>query len=668
PTASGTFNYSIPLTGGCGTTNATGTITVTPNNTITLVAGGTQTKCINTAITTTTYSTTGATGATVTGLPSGVTGSWSSNTVTITGTPTASGTYTYTVTLTGGCGTVTANGTIMVSPINTITLIAGAPQTGCINTAINNITYATTGATGATVTGLPAGVTGTWMSNVVVITGTPTVFGSFTYTITLTGGCGSVATTQTITITPNSTVTLSSASGTDAQNICNNTAITNITYATTTATGATVTGLPAGVTGSWTSNVVTISGTPTVPGTYTYTVGLTGGCGTATATGTLTVIPVNTITLTAGGTQTKCINTAINTTTYTTTGATGATVTGLPAGVTGSWTSNVVTITGIPTVAGVFTYTISLPGGCGVSTATGIITVTPDNSLTLSSGAGTNAQNVCINAPITNITYASAVATGAIVSGLPLGVTGGWASNVVTISGTPTVTGAYTYTVTTTGGCATATATGTLVVNVNKTADVSVQAFDNPACSHTMVTFTATPVNGGLSPAYQWFVNGNPVGGNSSTYSNISLSNADAVVCRLTSNEFCAINNPAYDTVNMIVNPIPIAEAGTNATYTGTPILIGDPLNGPGVISWSPATGLNNTWVAQPLASPSVTTTYTLTINNFGCIRTDTVTVHFGGLGHVISGKTRYLKKGTSGTPSPNPPTYNAVIYNIDNV
>ena len=32
PTASGTFNYSIPLTGGCGSANATGTITVIPNN------------------------------------------------------------------------------------------------------------------------------------------------------------------------------------------------------------------------------------------------------------------------------------------------------------------------------------------------------------------------------------------------------------------------------------------------------------------------------------------------------------------------------------------------------------------------------------------------------------------------------------------------------------
>ena len=54
-----------------------------------------------------------------------------------------------------------------------------------------------------------------------------------------------------------------------------------ITYATTGATGATITGLPSGVTGSWAGDVVTISGTPdtTVGSPFTYTIDLTGGCG-----------------------------------------------------------------------------------------------------------------------------------------------------------------------------------------------------------------------------------------------------------------------------------------------------------------------------------------------------------------------------------------------------
>ncbi|MBK9356562.1 MAG: hypothetical protein IPN08_04085 [Bacteroidales bacterium] len=81
-------------------------------------------------------------------------------------------------------------------------------QTVCINTPIVDITYATTGATGATFTGLPAGVAGTWAANVVTISGTPTVSGPFTYTVTLTGGCGNVSITGTITVTEDNTIAL----------------------------------------------------------------------------------------------------------------------------------------------------------------------------------------------------------------------------------------------------------------------------------------------------------------------------------------------------------------------------------------------------------------------------------------------------------------------------
>ncbi|MDP5049466.1 MAG: fibrobacter succinogenes major paralogous domain-containing protein, partial [Saprospiraceae bacterium] len=51
-----------------------------------------------------------------TGLPSGVTAAWSANVITISGTPTAAGTFNYTIPLTGGCGTMSATGTITVNP------------------------------------------------------------------------------------------------------------------------------------------------------------------------------------------------------------------------------------------------------------------------------------------------------------------------------------------------------------------------------------------------------------------------------------------------------------------------------------------------------------------------------------------------------------------------
>ena len=56
--------------------------------------------------------------------------------------------------------------------------------------------------------------------------------------------------------------------------------------------------------------MVTISGIPTVTGTFNYTVTLTGGCGIATATGTITVNPLPTPVIT--GPATACANSTGN--------------------------------------------------------------------------------------------------------------------------------------------------------------------------------------------------------------------------------------------------------------------------------------------------------------------------------------------------------------------
>ena len=162
-------------------------------------------------------------------------------------------------------------------------------QTVCVNDAITNIVYNTTGATGiGTPTNLPTGLTAAWSSNVLTISGTPSVAGTYAYSVPLTGGCGSVAATGTITVTGANTAAAPSATPT----LCLNTALTDITIATTGATGiGTATDLPTGVTASWASDVITISGTPTVAGTYNYSIPLTGGCGNVSATGTITVSP-----------------------------------------------------------------------------------------------------------------------------------------------------------------------------------------------------------------------------------------------------------------------------------------------------------------------------------------------------------------------------------------
>jgi hypothetical protein len=93
-----------------------------------------------------------------------------------------------------------------------------------------------------------------------------------------------------VTVLGNNTVTLTSGAGTDNQTKQQGIAITSITYSTTVATGANFSGLPTGITGNWTANVVTISGSSNTVGTYNYVVTLTGGCGgVVTANGTIII-------------------------------------------------------------------------------------------------------------------------------------------------------------------------------------------------------------------------------------------------------------------------------------------------------------------------------------------------------------------------------------------
>ncbi len=499
-----------------GNANNKSTITVSANNTVG-AASSTPTLCINTALTAITHSTTGATGiGTATGLPSGVTAAWASNTITISGTPTASGTFNYTVPLAGGCGSVNATGTITVTAANTVGAPSSTP-TLCINTALTAITHATTGATGiGTPTGLPTGVTAAWSSNTITISGTPTVSGAFNYSIPLTGGCGSFNATGTITVLIN---TAGAASSTPT--LCINTALTAITHATTGATGiGAATGLPSGVTAAWASNTITISGTPTASGTFNYTIPLTGGCASVNATGTIIVNADNTVG-TASSSPTLCINIALTPITHTTTGATGiGAATGLPTGVTAGWASNTITISGTPTVSGTFNYNIPLTGGCGSFSATGTITVNGSSASVISgtaaicAGSTANLQVAITGGTSPYSVVYSAGSVGSYISGTNIPVT-------------PTSTTTYTLvSVTDSNGCAGIGNSGSAVVTIDST----------------------TSTNGG-----PWS-NGSPAAGKSVIFdgTNVTLG-ADFTACSL------SLKNSSFVTIT----------SGTDVTLTG---------------------------------------------------------------------------------------------------
>lgn len=280
-----------------------------------------QTICKDSAINVITYSVT--TGATIAGLPIGTTYNASSGT--INGNPIQSGAFTYTLTDAAlnckSIGTITVDNSI----VPTLTSPSGTDnQQVCINTSITPITYSVS--TSSSVTGLPNGVSYDATSR--TISGTPTQIGVYTYTLTDNGGvCGATTATGNITVVSGipPTITLSSAVGTDVQNKCINTAITAITYSVSPGgTGATIfPTLPIGVSGSFAAGVFTISGTPSVSGTYNYTVTATGTCTTNSITGKITVDTLPTASVGAVKSTTVCANAPVIAISGTATNGTG---------------------------------------------------------------------------------------------------------------------------------------------------------------------------------------------------------------------------------------------------------------------------------------------------------------------------------------------------------
>jgi gliding motility-associated-like protein len=91
----------------------------------------------------------------------------------------------------------------------------------------------------------------------------------------------------------------------------------------------------------------------------------------------------------------------------------------------------------------------------------------------------------------------------------------------------------------------------------------------------------------------------------------------------------------ATATVAVSYYPIHDAHAGTNGAYcagTASSVTLGtnNPATGP-TYSWSPAAGLSSTTSASPIATPTVTTTYTMSVTENPCppkSETVTITVH----------------------------------------
>ena len=108
-------------------------------------------------------------------------------------------------------------------------------------------------------------------------------------------------------------------------------------------------------------------------------------------------------------------------------------------------------------------------------------------------------------------------------------------------------------------GSNTATFKYGVTISPNLPVSVIVTADKDSICGGQTITFTATPTNGGGSPAYKWYRNGILLSGQTNaTLATSLIENKDTITCMLTSSQICQSGGPAISNSFITkVKPLP---------------------------------------------------------------------------------------------------------------
>ncbi len=369
--------------------------------------------------------------------------------------------------------------------------------------------------------------------------------------------------------------TVSSASG--SPTVCVNSAITPITHTTSGATGVgTATGLPAGVTAVWKDNKITISGTPTESGTFNYSIPLLSACSGVQATGPITVVPA-----TVAGTVTSnipeiCVgpNAAFKFAILKLNGNVGNVLRweysldnfATPSVIAVNSTADEITVEHTE-IQSYYYRAVVQNRSCAVEYSN-VVRIDAVGAVNL---PGSIAGNDSLCAGQTAV-YSIASVPNATSYQWFVDIAKGW--EIISGQGTTTVTvkagnGSGNIAVDALNSCSTGFAydgEGHKYITVKEILQPSV-LISSPIttiCQGTKVTFTATSVNGGSAPAYQWFVNGVAVAGQTAaTFETKELKNGDKVSVTLASSiQQCVLPEPVVSNIITMSEETSVYENG----------------------------------------------------------------------------------------------------------
>ncbi len=622
---SGVFDVAVTSTNGCATTSAHDTVTVNPSATATITPSGATTFCTGDSVML--YGNTG----------SGLTYHWSNNATTSSIKVLAQGNYSLTVTNSYTCSASAAAIAVTVLTAPTATITPNGPTTFCNGSSVilaantgSGLSYLWSG--GAITSSITVTSSGTYyvtvsnagcskVSSPVTVTVNPgplvgvsatasTICQGHTDTLTASGattyawspGTGLNTTTGAVVYaTPGSSITYtvtgttSGCIGTASYTVNispNNTSVSTTTpticsgsSAVLNAFGAnTYTWSPSGTLSS--STGASVTATPLAPTTYTVT-GTSGSC-TSTATVTINVNTTVVPSVAVSASQTTiCAGTSVTVTALPTNGGASPTYLWYKNGVLQAGSTNAFTSSSLANNDSVWCIMTSNAACPLPATATSNkvhMTVNPVVVPTISIAVTQNP--VCVG---DSVTFTATITNGGanpVYQWKKNNVTVG--SNSATYKLVVPVNNDSVWCILTSNALCASPASITsskikMVVNQIATPTVTVSASQNPICTGASIIFSAVPTNGGTTPAYQWYKNGNTVGINSNSYTDNGLSNNDSVWCVMTSNATCA--SPLTVTGNKVViviapqvTPSVIVSttqtsvcAGTSVTFTAAP-------------------------------------------------------------------------------------------------
>ncbi|MCE9637234.1 MAG: putative Ig domain-containing protein [Planctomycetes bacterium] len=513
PTTAGTYSLVATTTDAAGAT-ASQTFAIVVNPVVAApvgtLPGWTQGRDYGTRAITSTGGTSPI-AWTVVGLPPGLLSTASDRTLTVIGTPNQTGSFGVTITATDNVGsTASSNWTIVISaPLTTPT---GALPDWTVGQAWGNRVLTTTGGTDPvtwTATGLPPGTSATPSGRNLTFSGTPTTAGTYAVNVGISDGTGSTASrVLTVVINPPLTALLGS--------LPDWTVGRNYGTRTVTTTGGTdpivwtTTNLPSGLTASGSGRTLTISGFPDTAAPYALNVTAMDAAGAAVSRAYSIVINPA-LSSPTGTLPDWTVGRDIGSRVLTTTGGTDPidwSVTGLPAGLIATPTGRTLTVTGTPTTAGTYSILATVSDGAG-GTSTRSLTMVVSPPVTVASGTLPDWTVGRAYGSRSLTTTGGTDPIGWTVTGLPTGLTASPSGRTVTISGTPSVTGAFSV-VAVVNDAAGSTASRTIPIVVNAVVTQPTGTLPDWTISRDYGMRTLTTTDG--TAPIGWTVSGLPTG------------------------------------------------------------------------------------------------------------------------------------------------------------